>query len=88
MSATVALGKAAAYACVNVWTAALLASSEEAYAATLDTYRHGLGTLIDLLTAERDLASARSIAIASKADLLTAAAALTLAIGAIPLGAR
>jgi outer membrane protein len=67
---------------------ALLASSEEAYAATLDTYRHGLGTLIDLLTAERDLASARSIAIASKADLLTAAAALTLAIGAIPLGAR
>ena len=63
---------------------ALLAASEEAYAATLETYRRGLGTLIDLLTAERDLASARGIAIASKAELLTAAAALSLAIGGIP----
>jgi outer membrane protein TolC len=59
----------------------LLAASEEAYAATLETYRRGLGTLIDLLTAERDLAAARSVAIASHAELLTAAAALTLSIG-------
>jgi outer membrane protein len=67
---------------------ALLASSSEAYAASLETYHHGLGSLIDLLTAERDLASARSIAIASHAELLTAAAALTFAIGALPPGAR
>jgi outer membrane protein TolC len=60
---------------------ALLASAEEAYAATLETYRHGLSTVIDLLTAERALASARSTAIDSRAQLLTAAAALTFAQG-------
>jgi outer membrane protein TolC len=67
---------------------ALLAASDDAYASTLETYRHGLGTLIDLLTAERDLASARGLAIASHAELLTSAAALTLAIGAMPQGTR
>lgn len=67
---------------------ALLAASGEAYASTLETYRRGLGSLIDVLTAERDLASGRGIAIASHAELLTSAAALTLAIGAIPKGAR
>jgi outer membrane protein len=60
---------------------ALLASAEEAYAATLESYRRGLSTVIDLLTAERDLASARSTAIDSRAQLLTAAAALTFAVG-------
>ncbi len=48
---------------------------------TLETYRRGLSTLIDLLTAERELASARSTAIDSRAQLLTAAAALTFAVG-------
>jgi outer membrane protein len=67
---------------------ALLASSNESYSASLETYHHGLGSLIDLLTAERDLAAARSIAIASHAELLIAAAALTYAIGAMPPGAR
>jgi outer membrane protein TolC len=63
---------------------ALLDSAEEARAATLETYRHGLGTLIDLLTAERDLASARTTLVESRAELLTAAAALALAVGAAP----
>ncbi len=63
---------------------ALLVSAEEAYAATLETYRQGLGTLIDLLTAERDLADARGTAIESRAKLLTAAAALAFAVGTIP----
>ncbi|HEX4445957.1 MAG TPA: TolC family protein [Polyangiaceae bacterium] len=66
----------------------LLVASQEAYDATLETYRRGLGTLIDLLTAERDLASARGTAIESHTELLTAAAALTLAIGARPPGAH
>jgi outer membrane protein len=64
---------------------ALLASSQEAYEATLETYRRGLSTLIELLTAQRDLAAARGTAIASHTELLTAAAALTLAIGAVPV---
>jgi outer membrane protein len=66
----------------------LLAASQEAYDATLETYRHGLGTVIELLTAQRDLAAARGTAIASHTELLTAAAALTLAIGAVPPGSR
>jgi outer membrane protein TolC len=67
---------------------ALLAASEEAYAASLETYQRGLGTLIDLLTAQRDLAAARGVAIASRAELWTAAAALTLAMGASTPAAR
>jgi outer membrane protein TolC len=67
---------------------ALLVASEEAYAASLETYRRGLGTLIDLLTAVRDLAGARGITIASRAELWTAAAALSLAMGASSPGAR
>jgi outer membrane protein len=67
---------------------ALLRASEEAYAAVLETYRHGLGTLIDLLTAERDLAQARDTDIESRAELRISAAALTLATGALPAGAR
>jgi outer membrane protein TolC len=67
---------------------ALLAASQEAYEASLENYRRGLGTLIDLLTAERDLAAARGTAIESHTELLIAAAALTFAIGAIPLGAH
>jgi outer membrane protein len=63
---------------------ALLDSAEEAHAATLETYRRGLGTLIDLLTAERDLANARTTMVESRAELLTAAAALALAVGAAP----
>ena len=63
------------------FASALLASAEEAYAANLERYRRGLGTVIDLLTAERDLASARSTAIDSRAQLLIAAAALTFDIG-------
>jgi outer membrane protein len=66
----------------------LLTASQEAYDATLESYRHGLGTLIELLTAQRDLAAARGTAIASHAELLTAAAALTLAVGAVPPGTR
>jgi outer membrane protein TolC len=67
---------------------ALQTSSEEAYDATLEAYRHGLGTLIDLLAAERAVADARGTLIGSRAELLTAAAALALAVGGVPDGAR
>jgi outer membrane protein len=61
---------------------ALLAASQEAYEATLESYRSaGLATVIDLLTAQRDLARARTTEIQSRAELLTAAAALTFAAG-------
>jgi outer membrane protein len=67
---------------------ALLASSQEAYDANLDTYRQGLVTIVELLTAERDLASARYTMIQSAADLLTSSAAVAYAAGAVEIPAR
>ena len=61
---------------------ALLAASQEAYESTIESYRSaGLATVIDLLAAQRDLARARTTDIQSRAELLTAAAALTFAAG-------
>jgi len=62
---------------------ALLAAAQEAYDANLETYRQGLSTIVELLTAQRDLANARYTLIQSKADLLTADAAVAYAAGAI-----
>jgi outer membrane protein len=67
---------------------ALLAASQEAYDANLDTYRQGLVTIVDLLTAERDLASARYTMIQSTADLLTSSAAVAYAVGAVEMPTR
>lgn len=63
---------------------ALLRASEDAYAATMESYRAGLGTLLDLLAAQRELARARTTNIAARADLLTAAATLAFATGEMP----
>jgi outer membrane protein TolC len=60
----------------------LVAASQEAYDANLETYRQGLSTIVELLTAERDLANARYTFIQSKAQLLTAYAAIAYAAGA------
>jgi outer membrane protein len=59
----------------------LVAASEESYNANLETYRQGLSTIVELLTAERDLANARYALIQSKAQLLTAYAAVAHAAG-------
>lgn len=61
----------------------LVAASEESYNANLETYRQGLSTIVELLTAERDLANARYTFIQSKAQLLTAYAAVAYAAGAV-----
>src|SRR5499433_1551875 len=64
------------------YAVALLAASQEAYDSTLESYRSaGLATVIDLLAAQRDLARARTTDIQTRAELLTAAAALTFAAG-------
>jgi outer membrane protein len=64
------------------YAVALLAASQEAYESTLESYRSaGLATVIDLLAAQRDLARARTTEIQTRAELLTAAAALTFAAG-------
>src|SRR5262249_57534232 len=66
------------------FTTALLAAATESYQATLETYRNGLGDFVELLAAERELARARFTIIASKAELLTASAALAYSAGGGP----
>jgi outer membrane protein len=63
----------------------LVDSSEESYAANLETYRQGLSTIVELLTADRDIANARYTFIQSKAQLLTSYAALAYAAGTLNL---
>src|SRR5271155_4467974 len=45
---------------------ALLAASQESYDANLDTYKQGLSTIVELLTADRDLANARYTIVQSR----------------------
>jgi outer membrane protein len=59
---------------------ALLAASQS-YDSNFKSYGHGLATIVDLLSAERELAGARYAIIQSKAEVLLSAAAITFATG-------
>jgi outer membrane protein TolC len=61
--------------------AALLDASQKSYEAMLESYRHGLGTLIDLLAARRELSRARFVELDTKLQLLNASAALAFTTG-------
>src|SRR5262249_7096316 len=50
--------------------AALLAASEKAWAATLESYQHGLATFPDVRESERNLARARTLDQAARAEVL------------------
>lgn len=65
---------------------ALLRAAEEAYAATRESYNHGLSTVIELLAAQKDLARARYTEIDSRAALLRSAATLVYAAGEMNRG--
>jgi outer membrane protein len=67
---------------------ALLKAAEESYAATSESYSHGLSTVIEVLTAQKDLARARYTEIDSRANLLRAAATLVYASGEQSRGAE
>lgn len=60
---------------------ALLKAAEESYAATQESYVHGFSTVIELLSAQKDLARARNTEIDSRASLLRSAATLVYASG-------
>ncbi len=62
---------------------ALLQASQSSYDSNYKSFGHGLGNIIDLLAAERDLASAQYTIIQSRADVLVAAAGVAYATGAI-----
>ena len=67
---------------------ALLTASQSSYNSNFRSYGRGLATIVDLLSAERELAAARFTIIQSKAELLISAAAVTFATGAIPSEAK
>jgi outer membrane protein len=60
----------------------LVAASEESYSANLESHRHGLATITDLISAERDLMAARYTLVQNKAELLVSSSALVHAVGA------
>lgn len=60
---------------------ALVAQSEEAFAAVSASYRQGLSTITELVQAERDLQEARATFVTTRSDLLVAAADLAFAAG-------
>jgi outer membrane protein len=60
----------------------LVAASQESYNSNLESHRHGLATITDLIGAERDLMAARYTLVQSKADLLVSSSALVHAVGA------
>jgi len=60
---------------------ALLQAAEESYAASQESYTHGFSTVIELLSAQKDLARARYTEIDSRATLLRSAATLVYVSG-------
>jgi outer membrane protein len=61
--------------------AALLAASEKAWDATLESYKHGLATFPDVRESQRDLAHARKLGQAARAEVWTRAAAFAFSTG-------
>jgi len=61
--------------------AALLEASEKAYESTLESYRHGLETVTNLLGARRELSRARFVELDTKLQLFEASAALAFSSG-------
>ncbi|HEY5893520.1 MAG TPA: TolC family protein [Chthoniobacterales bacterium] len=59
----------------------LLTASESAFAASLEAYRQGLGTYVDVVNAQHNLAAARSIGVDTRSAIFTGAAALALSVG-------
>jgi outer membrane protein TolC len=61
--------------------AALLTAADRAWAATLESYQRGLATYPDVREAERNLAGARTLDQAARAEVLTRAAAFAFSTG-------
>ena len=59
----------------------MIKASENAYEGALKSYEHGITTVIELITAERNRTQARYTDIDSRSSLLLAAASLVYANG-------
>ena len=61
--------------------AKLLAAADSAYDASLEAYRQGLGTYVDVANAQRNATAARSSVVDTRSAIFTSAAALALSVG-------
>ena len=62
---------------------ALLRSAEESYAASLDAYKYGVKNLVDVVTAEKQLATARLSSVSARSRLFTEAVRLESVTGSL-----
>lgn len=60
---------------------ALLAASEQSYSAALEAYKYGVRNFLDVVTAQRDLARARTAMVTARTQLMTNLAALAFRTG-------
>ena len=60
---------------------ALLASSQSAFDASLEGYRHGLGTYVDVANAQRYLTAARSTVVDTRSTVFVSITGLALSVG-------
>lgn len=56
-------------------------AAQSAFDATLESYRHGLGTYVELANAQRNLDAARSVVVDTRAAIFTSSTALALSVG-------
>ncbi len=61
--------------------AKLVTASQNAFDSVLESYQHGLGTYVEVVTAEKNLTAARSVSHDTQSAIFTAAAALALSTG-------
>jgi outer membrane protein TolC len=59
----------------------LLAAAQSAFDATMDSYRNGLETYVDVANAQRNLTAAQSTVVVTRSTIFTSTAALALSVG-------
>jgi len=59
----------------------LLSAAQTAFDASLDSYKHGLGTYVDVEVAQRNLADARTTLVDARSAIYTSRIALALSVG-------
>jgi outer membrane protein TolC len=69
-----------------VYSAAFVASAASAHEQALAAYKAGLKSILDVLSAETQLAQARALQIAARQEVFTALAGLAHAAGTLPAG--
>jgi outer membrane protein len=59
----------------------LLSAAQSAFDASLEAYQHGLGTYVDVVNAQRNLAAARNTVVDARSEVYTSKTRLALSVG-------